>query len=93
MFYFKGGDYILVLPAGIPNITGRWHDGRIADAGGWLGDNGAIYQISASGGYAGSDGWKAQATIGIDASRISDVYGAAHTVQPATIQLISQIKI
>ena len=74
-----------VKAAGLPNITGKWINGNIADAGGWLGNNGAIYQISASGGFAGSDGWKAQATIGIDASRVSAVYGARNTVHPPAV--------
>ena len=75
----------------MPNITGKWHDGRINEGGGWLGDNGAVYKIGDTG-WAGGDRWIRQAQIGFDASRCSDVYGKSVTVQQAALQLIAQLK-
>ena len=89
----KGGDTVLKKEAGLPNIQGTlsgicyWNDGS-----GGTG-NGAI-QTQTSGGKISAltkDG-SCYYQVLFNAMNSNDLYGKSDTVQPASIQLIVQIK-
>ena len=88
----KGGDTVLILSAGLPNITGGMADNPTAR--GWNDVNvptGAFAtneRVPNAFDAKGIYGYK----ISFDASLSNPIYGATDTVQPPAIQLIPQIK-
>lgn len=86
----KGGDYVGIKAAGLPNISGTFRDSGYHRGGGQ--SSGAFYN-AASDGYASNEGAShAGGLYGFDASRSNKIYGASDTVQTPSIFLISQVK-
>ena len=82
----KGGDLLSILPAGLPNITAV----NTGGAGGSANSSGAAYKDRLSTAFASGS---YQLTLrSFDASKSNAIYGAANTVQPPAISLITQIK-
>ena len=96
LFYFKGGDTVSVLNAGLPNITGLVspQNGYATSIAHGNSLTGALYIRSdgSNGGQARIDGTSLYKGWGFDASRSCAIYGASTTVQPPAISLIKQIR-
>ena len=88
--FMKGGDYISIISAGLPNITGS----TAAYLGGNKHDIGALYaaDFPSDGSFSITGSTYVKQQILIDASRSSSIYGASSTVQPPALSLIPQIK-
>ena len=88
----KGGDNILTLCAGLPEISGQASLG--SDFQGNQNEAGALTTINRSSPVfsLGRDGggW---CTLKFNASRSNAIYGASTTVQAPALQLIPQFKI
>lgn len=81
----QGSDTPTITEPGLPNITGSF--GLDSDS---PAPTGAFYQ---DGSAANADGWDSNNKfVRFDASRSSAIYGASDTVQPASLNLIPQIK-
>ena len=84
----KGGDYLKILPAGLPNITGYMTaTGTSCISAGY----GAFYRYAGVG-YRTSDSSGSAIALGFDAARSNAIYGKAKTVQPPTLRLVPQFK-
>lgn len=84
-FKSKGSDTPTITEPGLPNITGSF--GLDSDS---PAPTGAFYQ---DGSAANADGYDSNNKfVRFDASRSSAIYGASDTVQPASLNLIPQIK-
>lgn len=75
------------LEAGLPNIKGSFSFESYAGYGGWLkvaSATGAFYGIPAGGGAVAQAGINdtGSMSVGMDASKSSQIYGASDTVQP-----------
>ena len=93
----KGGDTVCTLQAGLPAITGVLQNiSETFARNGTATDDSALYYITeaplASGTPYEAD-TSQSGTMGFDASRCSQIYGTANTVQPPTISCIPQTKI
>lgn len=84
----QGGDYLKILPAGLPNITGYMTaTGTSCISAGYD----AFYRYAGVG-YITSWSSGSGIALGFDASRSCAIYGASTTVQPPAISLIKQIR-
>lgn len=85
----KGGDYVNVKCAGLPDINGTFAN----DYGNTSYMTGAFYvdreDISSNSAQAGGE---RDAVIGFKASLSNNIFGSSDTVQPQSIQLLPQIK-
>ena len=84
-----GGDILLKLPAGLPNITGEFASiwGRTPTS------EGALYSVSFNQStLEGGSAWNGTIRLGFSAERSNTIYGASNTVQPPAISLLPQIK-
>lgn len=84
-----GGDNVLAIAAGLPNIAGSFHIMRAGPSS----FKGAFYGNSGSQGWGvGNNDVMTEGDVYFKASRSSNIYGASNTVQPPAISLLPQIK-
>ena len=83
--FIEGSDIPMILAPGLPNITGTF--GLDSDS---PAPTGAFYQDGKAANAAGYD--SNNKFVRFDASRSNAIFGASDTVQPASLNLIPQIK-
>ncbi len=86
------GDVAGIKEAGLPNITGKFITKGIEYAS--TSSSGALYDTNGGNSTYSShaEGARENATINLDASRSSAIYGKSNTVQPPAIVLIPQAR-
>ena len=89
----QGGDNVVIISPGLPNITGKFNaqgnsnGGKFSDKA-----SGAFYTNTPYSGNVNSGVGDVSGGYSFDASRVNSIYGAGSTVQPPAISLIPQIK-
>ena len=90
--FIMGGDNVLTIDAGLPNIEGD----LIGASGGGrsFGYNSGLFESKDPSTYVGaaSSGYSSYCNVNFNAKRANALYGASETVQPPSISLIPQIK-